>query len=209
MQWSEEFAFHELTESQQKKVLSVMSKNEYSEHYELNVRLNQDLQNDVSILSPNPGGLARLHMEANKKKQRAVVVPFWLKSVPMYGTAAACVLVFLISYVVFSKKQAQGPTNPTSTTKIVRDTIYLAKAEPIEYRIDTVLVEVQSPVNNSRINNSRVRAVETNYDPDHSEFVITPQAAPQSEGISKSYGNSPVATKTLEQFKTGMLQSLW
>jgi hypothetical protein len=200
-EWAENLPFDQLSEAQQASVLSVMTQNEYSNLHESNQAITLHLTKDIAGLVPDPTSLERLKglEQGRDKKTRRIVL--WLLPTPLYATAAACLLVFGLSYLVFKQDKVLSLPEKeiVQLRDVIHDTIYIDRV--VEGKNGTSL---QEPRISNTPKPSINRAISTQYVPEVNVYVQDITEAPDAELIAKSFGNSPVKLASLEQFKVNM-----
>ena len=198
-EWAETKSFSSLNPSQKEYVLETMTKEEYSEIFETNQKINSFLKMEAEQLKPEPTSLSVLISAQEMKKKKAPITRLWSYPIPFHTAMAACLAIFALAFILFYQKPVDTPSGELAVEKIrlVRDTIYIkeeTKQAPIEY--------VQ--VSTTPSNRPDAKLISTSFTPEKPVENVIPTQVPSGMGVSKSYGNSSVDQALLEQFKVRM-----
>ena len=194
-EWAESQSYQDLSLVEREIVLAHMTPEEYEGLAVMTKRVESAFAADLKSSTPDPSSLAQLTDKISRHPDGKQKVAPWLIKLPLYWTAAACLVVFLLSYFLFSNSRTpEVATQERSVIQKVYDTLYVEK--PI---ITEVIKTVY--VNTNRYDE---KVIETTYTPDDSEYLQEVVSAPSRDGIVKSFGNSGVDPNVLEQFKVQM-----
>ncbi len=193
-EWAETRSFQDLNATEMSSVLEFMQADDYDALYRLNHQVSAELASDVKNHIPHVSSLDALKNRLQERSNPKPVI--WRMKLPMYWTAAACLLVFLTSFFLFSGKEIpEAITYEKTIIQKVYDTLYVDRP---------VLTEVVKQVYVTVDHSPERPKLETSFVPVDAEFVKVVAPAPSAEGVAKSFGNSAVNADMLEQFKVQM-----
>ena len=194
-EWAETRSYNDLNGFEKEIVDEYFMQQEYDALHELSRDAGPVLIEDLTTAKPNPTSVAILTDAVSKQTGRMKHIALWQKKLPLYWTAAACLLAFLVSYFLFSNPNTpETVTQDRTIIQKVYDTLYIDK--PI---ITEVVKSIYVPVSSHS-----APVIQTSFVPDESEYVQEVAPTPSKDGIVRSFGNSGVDPNALEQFKVQM-----
>ncbi|MFY0643508.1 MAG: hypothetical protein JXR19_03505 [Bacteroidia bacterium] len=194
-EWSEKWPFGQLDTDQQMEVIKQLSIEEYNSLYEINRSYNQYFSEQNDTLSPDRSTIRNL-IKVYNNKENTKVIPLWNRPFRLYKTIVACLLVFVLSYLLFNAKESTSViAEHSEKLKVVYDTVIVEKSI-VETEVETLFVSKESP--------KPLKPIPMNYEAVNNEYIIDVAPVPSSYGIARSFGNSAVNTPSLEQFKVQM-----
>lgn len=142
-------SFDELSNSEKLFVLKEMSKESYTQQYNIISNAKKGYKVEFNQTEFDADFITKLN-EANKKEKERFVLPFWLsRPIPAYSIALTC-LVFVLLIFTFEPKTTEVIVYKNSAPKIIyntilqKDTIYLA--EKTDYSVNNNSAQKKLPV---------------------------------------------------------------
>lgn len=129
IEWVSHTPFQQLDSTQRQEVLKHLSEIEYGELFAASEQARKLTHNELQELVPNAYIEQRLlHALAEKKMEKAAVIPIWKKNIPLWQVAASWLLMLGIGLILLQSKYAGTGMLATNT---LTDTVYVEKVKEV------------------------------------------------------------------------------